>query len=406
MMKGKLSAFKNRLMMVGTEEPLNKLSLAVIILLDLFVLSILFSGLHDHTKQLTSPNEYMPRIARQVFIDQTWSPSARMSKLQPLVLSDRKRYSYWQRSIFEEEKLEQMHPLCRDFFEKVKALSEDEALKNLFVEREQEIEERDTLRKSQNKAKKAYDTHLLEAIAAKDGSGKKNPSIANLSKNYTARIERLTDSISNIERQINAHPGIQDVWRIVSPENQNRQQVVDDFRRYERWYPLKELGWQLLFLLPIFWVFYVWSARSVKKERRIQTLIASHLLVVAFLPILAKIIELVVDLIPEHFFRALFKVLRSLHLIALWHYLVIIGSVALGLFLVYLVQKKAFNREKVIQKRLMKGACIACGKKLPPSALVCPFCGIKQLENCKGCQQQTPVGGAYCIRCGERTPNA
>ena len=406
MMKGKLSAFKNQLTTIGTEEPLNKLSLAVIILLDIFILSILFAGLDDHTKQLTSPNEYMPHIARQVFIEQTWSPSARMSKLEPLVLSDRKRYSYWQRSIFEDENLEQMHPLSRDFFKKIKALSGDKSLQNLFVERERKIKERDMLRESQDKAKKAYDTHLLEAIAAKDGSGKNTQSIANLSKNYTARIERLTGNISKIERQINAYPSIQDIWRIVSPENQSRQQMVDDFRRYERWYPLKELGWQLLFLLPIFWIFYVWSARSVKKERRIQTLIASHLLVVAFLPILTKIIEIVVDIIPDHFFRALFKLLRSLHLIAIWHYLVIIGSVALGLFLVYIIQKKVFNREKMTQKRLMKGACIACGQKLPASASVCPFCGIKQLENCNSCEQQTPVGGTYCIHCGERTTNA
>ena len=342
----------------------------------------------------------------EVFIEQSWSPAERMSKLQPLVLSDRKRYSYWQRSIFEEENLKQMHPLCRELFEKIKTLSDDEALQNLFVERERKIKERDTLRTSQNEAKKAYDTHLLEAIAAKgDGAEKTRPSIAELSRKYTARIERLTGAISTVEKQINAHPGVQEIWRMVSPENQNRQQVVDDFRRYERWYPLKELGWQLLFLLPIFCIFYGWSTLSLKKERRIQTLIASHLLVVAFIPILVKVIELVVELIPEHFFRALFELLRSLHLIALWHYLVIIGSVALGLFLVFLVQKKVFSRERVIQKRLMSGACHACGKKLPANALVCPFCGTGQMENCSGCQQQTPVGGTYCIRCGERTRN-
>ena len=39
--------------MVGNEEPLNKLSLAVIILLDIFVLSLLFAGLDDHSGQLT-----------------------------------------------------------------------------------------------------------------------------------------------------------------------------------------------------------------------------------------------------------------------------------------------------------------------------------------------------------------
>ncbi len=94
MIKGKISAFKNRLTTVGNEEPLNKLSLVTIIILDLFILTVLFQGLDDHTQQLTSPSEYMPYTVRQVFIEQTWTPATRISKLQDLILSDRNNYSY------------------------------------------------------------------------------------------------------------------------------------------------------------------------------------------------------------------------------------------------------------------------------------------------------------------------
>lgn len=403
MFKGKISAFKNRLTTVGSEEPLNKLALAVIILLDLFVLSILFAGLEDHTKQLISPNEYMPRIARQVFIDQAWSPSVRLSKLQPLVLSDRKGYSTRYRSMFAPEKLEPMHPLCRDFYEKIHALSKDKSLVNLFVERDLKTKERSRVRSSQDKAKRAYDTQLLETIAGKESAN--TASIAARSQNLTAQIELLTGQIDGLEKQINAHPGIQEIWTLSDPQNQNRPQVVKAYQSFERWYLLRELLWQLLFLLPIFGGFYFWSERSVKKDNRIQTLIASHLLVVAFIPILIKLVELVVDLIPDHFFKALFRFLRSLHLIAIWHYLVILGAVAFGLFLVYLIQKKVFNREKVIQKRLSKGACIQCGKKLPVGASACAFCGTNQSEDCTACSKPTPVGGTYCIHCGEKTTN-
>ncbi len=221
-------------------------------------------------------------------------------------------------------------------------------------------------------------------------------------KASTAQIESLTSIISKTEQQINANPGVQALWVVVSPENQNRQHVVDAFRKFERGYPLKELGWQLLFILPIFFVFYAWSSSSVKKDNRIQTLISSHLLVIASIPIVLKMIELVLDLIPNHFFKNLFKVLHSLHLIAIWHYVVILGAIALGLFLVYFIQKKVFNKQKVMQKRLMKGACVFCNKKLPPNASSCPFCGSKQLEPCGNCHEETPTGGSYCIHCGTR----
>jgi len=91
MFKKRISLFKRRLTTVGEAEPLNKLSLAVIILLDIFILSIIFAGLKDHTDQLTSHSEYMPYEARQVFIEQTWSPATRMTKLQEFVLTDRKQ---------------------------------------------------------------------------------------------------------------------------------------------------------------------------------------------------------------------------------------------------------------------------------------------------------------------------
>ena len=402
MKKGKFAAFRSRLTTMGNEEPLNKLSLATIILLDLFILTVLFQGLEDHTQQLTSPSEYMPYTVRQVFIDQTWTPSTRIAKLQELILSDRNNYSYRHDSIFESEKIENMHPLCRDFYEKAKQLSGDQELQGLFVDRQRYIKDRQTATSIFNKAKKSYDTRLLENIAEKETSTDDVESISNQAKAATAQIESLTAKIAATEKQINAHPGVQGLWIIVSPENQDRQLVVADFRKFERSYPLKELGWQLLFILPIFFIFYVWSSRSVKKENRIQTLLSSHLLVIASLPIILKLIEVVLDLIPNHFFKNLFKFLHALHLIAIWHYIVILGAIVLGLALVYFIQKKVFNPQKIMQKRLMKGVCIVCNKKLPPHASACPFCGTKQLKTCEDCHKETPAGGSYCVHCGTR----
>lgn len=397
-LKTNLAVFKSRLTSVSKEEPLNKLSMTLIVILDLFILTILFNGLDEHTRQLTTADEYLPVAARSIFIEQDWTPANRISRLQPLVLADRNNARYRYDSPFEDQKISLMHPSASTFYSQVKSLAQDKTLSALFLTRQKTVEEREKTEEAFDKAKKPYDTQLLENIA---NAAKPNVNAtSSTAREYTQKIERLTGDVRNTEQQIHAHPGIQKLWSIINPDDTARDRVVADFKRFQFWFPLKELIWQLLFLLPIFGAFCAWSNHSVKKNSPIQTLIASHLLVIAALPIILKTAELVIDIIPKHFFKNLFKVLQSLHLMALWHYFIIFSSIAVGLFLVYFIQRKVFNRQKVLQKRLMKGFCISCNKHLPDGSTFCPFCGAEQITKCLACGKDSPLGGTFCIRCG------
>jgi preprotein translocase subunit YajC len=394
----KMKIFKNRLTSVSSKEPLNKLSMAVIIILDLFVLTLVFNGLDEHTQQLTTANEYMPATAHSIFIDQNWTSANRISRLQPIILSDRNNARYRYKSPFDDRQIKLMHPAARRFFEQAEALSKDRSLLDLFLSRQKTVEERTRTEKTFDKAKKSYDTQLLENIAnaAKPDSNM----TATTARQYAQEIDQLIGEIRNAEQKINAHAGVQEIWKTVSPDNALRDKIVSDYKRFQFWFPLKELLWQLVFLLPIFAIFFWWSSRSVKKEKPIQTLIASHLLVIVSLPIILKVIELVIDIIPKHFFKKLFAILQSLHLIALWSYFVIFSAIAIGLFLIVFIQRKVFNKQKVMQKRLAKGTCIVCNKQLPSDAKICPFCGVKQMVDCTTCKKETPLAGTYCIHCG------
>jgi hypothetical protein len=397
-LRKRIAEFKTRLTSVSKEEPLNKLSLTTIIILDLFVLTILFNGLDEHTQQLTTADEYLPVAARSIFIEQDWTPANRIARLQPLILADRNNARYRYESPFDGQKINRMHPASREFYEQVKSLAQDKNLSALFLTRQKTVEEREKTEEAFDKAKQSYDTQLLENIANAARTGGNATSAT--AREYSQKIERLTAEIRNTEQQIHAHPDVQKLWGTISPDDTSRDQIVADFKRFQFWFPLKEMGWQFLFLLPIFGAFYAWSSRSVKKGNPIQTLIASHLLVIAALPIILKMTELIIDIIPKHFFKNLFEILQSLHLMALWHYFIIFGSIAVGLFLVYFIQRKVFNRQKVMQKRLMKGACTSCSKKLPSEAGFCPFCGAGQQAVCAACGEKTPVGGLHCIHCG------
>jgi hypothetical protein len=396
--KKRIKAFSSRLTSVSQEEPLNKLSLVTIIILDLFVLSILFNGLSEHTRQLTTANEYLPMAARNIFIEQNWTPADRISRLQPLILTDRNNIRYRHESPFDEQKINRMHPTAVEFYRQVQSLAQDKNLSDLFLNRQKLMEERQKNQNAFEKEKALYDTRLLENIA-KTVQPSENAA-SRIAREYAQKTEMLSEKIRRVEQQIDAHPGIQNLWGIISPDEAARDRIVAKFKRFQFWFPLKELTWQLLFLLPIFCSFYVWSSRSVKKGNPIQTLIASHLLVIAALPIVLKLLELVIDMIPNHFFKNLFKILQAFHLMALWHYFVIFGSIAVGLFLVYFIQRKVFSRKKIMQKRLAKGVCIACSRNLPPGAAFCPFCGTGQRVTCTACGEETPSGGTCCIHCG------
>ncbi|MFC1765067.1 hypothetical protein ACFL6U_23725 [Planctomycetota bacterium] len=397
----RITGFKNKLTRLSEQEPITKLALAVIILLDIFILSIIFGGLEDHTDQLTSPTEYFPHHCRQVFIRKDWTEANKIAKLQQLVLTDYNNYSYRHDSPFEKPKIAKMHPLCKEFYEKIRLIAENGTLKALFIERQQAAKKKDQLIKQYDKEHEVYDTKLLENIAGKDNG--ELSSMTNSMKAKGREIDRLNAQITDLNEKINGYVLVKHFWDLARPGDiTRRENLIRDLNRFEKIYLFRELLWQLLFLLPLLAIFSVWHAKSIKKARNIQGLISAHLIVVASIPIVFKIVDVVLELIPYHFFKDLFELLERLHIIALWHYFVIILAIGVGLFFVFIIQKKIFSKERLYQKRLSKGGCYSCGKTLPEmKAAACPFCGTKQLRKCAGCDTETHFSGKFCTNCGQ-----
>lgn len=398
----RLGEFKKRLLRVHDEEPLGGLSLAIIIALDLFVLTILSSGLSSHTDQLTSPEEYFPYVSRQVFVDHPWTENERTAQLENVALAGFNTYDHVRQDEYDAARLANMHPAARDFFEQVRTVRADEGLKTLFAERRMLADRIGQLNSRLMATKPAYDTALLEEAVQKRPSAAPLTAMTAEAQGIRAEIEALVIRLQGAERKIETHPLVQGLWAAIAPgDAARRAALVSDLKRYELKYKFVELVWQMLFLLPVFAVFWFWNARSLARSHRLQVLISSHLLVVASIPILIKIVEVVVDLVPEHFFRELFKVLKAMHIIAFWHFFLIALTVAAALGAIYVVQKKVFSREQLRRHRLSKGQCHACGRKLPFGRMTyCPYCGRGQTEACGGCGKETAAGGDFCVQCG------
>ncbi len=293
-----------------------------------------------------------------------------------------------------------MHPICRDFFENCKAIADDEKLKKQLTERDKKCDERNRILNKQRQTKQVYDTALLEKIS--NGETPEITAIEIAHKASVSKLELLTKEIQSISAEIEKSPKVQIIWELTDPENNHRQTLTDDLDSAERRYEIVLFLWQILFLAPLFAIFYFWNALSIKKENQIQVLISSHMLVIASIPILFKLFQLVIELIPQNIFHKIFDILEDLRLIAIWHYVVILGTIAINIFIVFLIQKKIFDKKRIATKRIEKGACTKCSRKLPENSEFCPFCGTKQIDHCKSCGKLTQIEADFCKNCGAK----
>jgi RNA polymerase subunit RPABC4/transcription elongation factor Spt4 len=250
--------------------------------------------------------------------------------------------------------------------------------------------------------KGAYDTSLLESMAKRDVGHAKTEAIKGDIAEKTRALDDLVSKQKILASSAEQDERVRRLYALIAAVSPaDRDSLRDDLRQLNFWFPVKRLGMQMIFLLPLLFAFYFWNARSIAARRPFQTLVSSHLVVIAFLPVLFKIVELVYDIIPKKLLARLFELLESLKLVALWHYFVIAISIVAALALIYVLQRKLFSRERLIDKRIAKGLCQNCGQRLPADSRACPLCGFAQYRKCVHCKGLAHALGRYCRECGK-----
>jgi len=115
---------------------------------------------------------------------------------------------------------------------------------------------------------------------------------------------------------------------------------------------------------------------------------------------LFKVLELLYEIIPKKILKKVIDLLESLQLVALWYYLLMGLAILTALALIYLLQKKLFSHERLLERRIARGQCQECGVHLQGDIAACPFCGFGQFRECSHCNRPTSVHGKYCRECG------
>jgi len=376
-------------------QPLSKAALVIILFLDVFILTSIFNGLSEHTRQLSAPDDHIPYACREIVIHRDWNPTNRLDNLSGIVVAYNSSY------YLPEERKKDRHPVCKPYIELLDQIKNDRELVTLFEDRNRFDRESRDLQRKIGELKGAYDTSLLETIA-RQKEGQANVDLIKRDvQGKTDALNSMRGQIGALEQKINENLKVRHFWeKLQGLQQADREKLRSDLRHSYFWFPVKKLVMQMLFLLPLFAVFYFWNASSIRKGRGIQVLVSAHLLVVSFIPIFFKIIETVYDIIPKKLLQKLIGLLESLKLVAIWYYLVIALAIAAALFIIYIFQKKLFSREKLLERRIARGQCQQCGKHLPAGSSACPFCGFAQFRACSSCGRPTLVFGKYCRECG------
>ena len=412
-----LRNFKSRLTSVGKNEPLHFLSLMVIIALDIFVLVNVFQGLYLQEKQLDRPNEVIPYECMNYLLNNNNVEILKKSKLSSIerAAKSSQYFNHVQNKydsgvrIIENRNKAKVYEKCHEIYNAALKLNDTSTknisyLHSLIEEKEQYRYDIRHMENQNRDFRKNYDTQLLEDIAQQneeysitDGNSKntKKRIISNQEK-----ISLLENQIKTMENSIISNPASQIFLNVIT---KNQEAIKAKKSTLEFWYPLKKIGVQMLFILPLFFFFLWMYRRMLAKDNSLISLIFSHLLLVSMIPIFVKVFELLIEILPFHFFADFLALLEALNLVTLWNYILIIIGILATLGIIYFLQKKVFSSQKIWEKRISKKYCWNCGRQKPTeSEAFCSFCGVAQLEKCEFCHKNKFVKSKFCKECGKK----
>ena len=384
-------------------EPINKVSLAVIILIDLFILVNVFIGLDDIGRWYISPGQaygcypewqsYRTSTAENKDYD-LLRTAIDNAQRDPVPLTE--TYQQWN-----QERLGRVSDVCIDYAQRQVAVA-TAANRDRLGQIDQLQTQIADLEAANATIRQQYDSTLLEEIAGQP----RDQSINNVeAAEAKATLDANTAEITDLKAQ-------QQVLReaiVASSEGdrylqllQNDSQFAGVERGYDRaqfWYPTIQILFQGVFLVPLLAIALGVHRYAQARNYGLVSLMSWHLVLIFCIPLLVKAFQ---------FFQVgvLFEVLAEVvatllgGLLFLVSYLYILAIPLIGFGVIKFFQRIVFNPRVQAAGRVQKGRCIRCAKKLQRGDAHCPHCGYHQFTPCPACGSPTYKYLPHCRACG------
>ncbi|MBW4575624.1 MAG: hypothetical protein KME08_10110 [Aphanothece sp. CMT-3BRIN-NPC111] len=387
-------------------EPLNKVSLIVIILIDIFILLNVFTGLDDISRWHIDPSQAYPCYSEwQNYRTQT-NKDTIDKKYEFLRLSlsyDTNTQSNFQQTYqqAEEGHLGNVSEICltyANYKDQINNSANQQALKAI----DQKQAKISSLEQSNRTIRSQYDSTLLEKIAGQSRNQSINSVGAERAKQAldqnTSTISTLRKEISNLKNELIAKPESLSFIAFLN-DDEKFNEVEKGYQQASFWYPSIQFGFQSLFLLPLIFVALLVHNFAQRKRYGLISLISWHLLVIFFIPLILKIFEfLQVGVIFQFLFDIISALFGGLLFLISYVYILIIPLIGFGIIKFF--QKVVFNTKAQVARRIQQSCCIKCAKKIRHHDSYCPHCGYYQYVECQNCHNLTYEHMPYCKQCG------
>ncbi len=385
-------------------EPLNKVSLIVIILIDIFILVNVFTGLNDISRWHIDPYQAYPcysewdNYKKETSKDKDYE-ILRLSLPSNTVNPIKFRQTYQQAEIGHLGKVSQTCLTYADYKDKIKNAENQNTIKTI----DQKNAEISKLAQRNQTIKTQYDSTLLEKIAGQARNQSINEVGAEKAKQEldqnSSKIGTLKQEISTLKTELIAKP--ESINLIAFLKNNDKfSDVEKGYQEASFWYPSIQLAFQCLFLLPLILISLSLHNFAQRKGYGLISLMSWHLLVIFFIPLILKTFEfLQIGAIFKVLFDIISVVFGGLLFLISYAYILLIPLVGFGI--IQFFQKVVFNSKIQAASRVQKSLCIKCAKKIRHHDSYCPYCGYYQYLECSNCHSLTYKHLPHCKECGQ-----
>jgi len=386
------------------DEPLNKVSLIVIILIDIFILINVFTGLNDISQWYISPTQAYPCYAEWKNYQSKTTQDKGYDVIKSSLLYARSHQSNFQQTYQQAAvgHLGTVSQTCLEYGSYKDQLNNPEN-QRIITAIDQKQTENNQLEQTNRRIREQYDSTLLEKIAGQPREQSINLVEAEKAKQQLEQnnrnIARLKQEIAELKNQLTAKPESLAFINLLK-DNGTFQSVENDYQRASFWYPSIQFSFQSLFLLPLIFLSLSVYNFAQRKGYGLIALISWHLSVVFFIPLIFKIFEfLQFGAIVQFLVDIISTLLGGLVFLVSYAYILLIPLIGFGIIKFF--QKIVFNPKVQAARRVQKSRCIRCAKKIPTHDAYCPHCGFYQYAECHNCHSMTYKYLPYCKQCGQ-----
>ena len=384
-------------------QPLNKVSLIVLILIDLFIVINVFSGLADISLWHISPTEAYP-CHREWVNYRNQSAADKDYQIISKNITQRKstlrsfEQNYQNKA---DNHLGEVSGACLNYAQLKDRLQnpENEKITVSIASQSKNLSE---LEEANQKIRAEYDSTLLEKIAGQAAKDSINSTPAEQAKQEIAQnshqITKIKQAVASLKQQLLAKTESQEFLTLLN--NQEQYSLIQkNFDRASFWYPVIQFGLQSLFLLPLIAIASIVHRFAQQKGYGLVSLISWHLLVIFWIPLILKLLQF---LQIGFLFEAISNVLKTLFLNLLFvvYYFYILLIPLMGFGIIKFFQRIVFNSKVQAAKRIQESRCVKCAKKIKQIDSYCPHCGEYQYQECSNCHEYTYKFLPYCKQCG------